>query len=201
MSSVESEYSKEINYKKQPTHNKEVGDLGFEAENVVGLFWRMIPDFKVRHSTKEEDAGIRKEEQRFGPVKMIDQVIYIKEKPSFSLQITTSTDSVTRNRKISELKNKPFIRLEEMKNDDVAIPRAVTFVKAENVAKFMKDRDFSKHPDLEREILNSTINSLKFIILQTQNPKEIERVASIIATLETEKEKLFGKSMFASGTK
>jgi hypothetical protein len=157
----------------------EMGDLGKPAEGIVIDFIKSrFPRMQVRPATKEEDSG-------YG--KIIDAVAYMDGRPIMGLQITTATDSVARNKKMEELKNKPFIRLPEMDPKlDSAIPRTITFLEAKEVAAYIRRPDFNSHPSLAKQILESNINSLKFDSLQTKNGEEILRLNRLIIMLEAE---------------
>ena len=165
----------------------ELTGQGKMAENVVIEFFKMnFPSMQVRKATAKEDAG----QVGFGPAKTVDAVAYLDQKPAMALQVTSSTGEQFeeyRKKKLMELKNKPFLRLEEMSSHDVAIPRALVFVEPNELKKFIADHDFAKHPNLGKTILDSTLNSLKFDLLQTKNPKEIDRLRQLISLIDEQK--------------
>ncbi len=187
---IENSYIRNIDNNSNPAESNEVGDIGFEAENaVVDLFQHEIPDLDARHTTPEEDRGFT----GFDSGKTIDSVIYYESKPAAGLQITTATDSKARLKKLEELKAKPFLRLQEMKPNDISIPRVLVFVEAKEVASYLKDKDWAKHPKLLTQILGSFENSLKFSLLQTKNPKEQQLINGILGALLAKKSE--GKGM------
>ena len=186
MGNPEISYIHHIDDSRRPP-TPEVGDQGKNAEGVVlDFFSEKIPRMKMRRATPEEDSG-------FG--KAIDAVGYLDNKPALGLQITTATDSVARQKKLGELQDRPFLRLSEMNpQKDPAIPRAIAFLEAQEVAGYLNDRDFSKHPGLMKQILESTVSSLRFDLTQTKNPQEIERLQGLIQFLETERQNIEGRA-------
>jgi hypothetical protein len=166
--------------------SKEAGNIGFEAEEaVMDYFSKEFPEFMVRPATPEEDRG----QDGISSGKQIDSVLYLGEQPSAGLQITTATDSKVRLKKMTELKNRPFVRLREMNLQDTSIPKAIIFVEAGDVRSYMEDRNLSKHPGLTNQILDSFENSLKFDLLQTKNPKEQKKIAEILSLLKIQRDR------------
>jgi hypothetical protein len=171
-----------------PPESRDVGDQGKKAEDVVIEFLKArFPNMEVRHATPEEDEGNRGD---IGTKKIIDAVAYLENKPALGLQITTATDSVARRKKLQELQDMPFLRLKEMKPRDKAIPRSITFVEAEQVLSYVQDHNFEQHPKLSMQILESNINSLKFDLLKTKNPEEINRLQDLVAMFEAAKQEI-----------
>lgn len=166
---------------------------GFEAEFAVEDFFNAhYPKMATRRSTAKEDAGIT--QQKMG--KAIDLIVYSKEdsgRPMLGLQVTTALDSKVRLKKMDELKQHPFLRLDEMKATDASIPRVLIFVDASEVSRYTEDKDFKLHEKLSSQILESIINSLKFDLLQTKNPKEQTELKRQILMWESE------AKMFISG--
>src|SRR3989338_5143953 len=95
---------------------------GFEAEKMVqAMFQKNFPNMEVRYSTDKEDSGFKG--QGVGS-KMVDVVVSEKTErgtiPSMALQVTTNADKFAIEKKIKEMKDMPFVRLEEMSGDDVS---------------------------------------------------------------------------------
>lgn len=179
--SVEERYIRQIDSTKAPPLEK-VGNQGRPAEEAIIEFLKTLPGITIRLSTSTEDSGLK----QIGKDPAIDAVGYINGKPAFVLQITTATDSKARREKETDRLNRPFIRLPEMSRPDPAIPRLLIFIEAKEVAEFMKDRNFSKHPKLMKQIINGYINNLKLSQLQTKLPKEQTLINELLNLLPNE---------------
>lgn len=160
-------------------------DIGFEAEEVVVQFFQTIPQMDIRYSTETEDSGRKQIVQD----QQLDAVAYLDGHPAMGLQITTAMDPDLRAEKMRQIKARPFLRLNEMKKTDMAIPRVLVFLDPKHVEEFGTDHDFSKHPQVGDQILKSAINSLKFDIAMTKNLQEQEAIKSLILMLESERKK------------
>lgn len=177
--SVEERYIRQIDSNKIPPIEK-VGNQGLPAQEAVLEFFKTLPGITIRLSTPAEDSGL----EQIGKDLAIDAVGYMKGKPVFVLQITTATDSKARKDKEKDRLNRPFIRLSEMNKTDPAIPRLLIFLEAKEVAEFMKDRDFSKHSKLMKQIIDGYINNLKLSLLQTKLPKEQALLNELLELME-----------------
>lgn len=165
----------------------ELRGQGFPAEKVTLNFYNSM-GLETRFTTPEEDAGIRGIGD-IGPKLTIDGVVYKEKKPIMSPQITTSQLESVRKKKMAELKDKPFIRLGEMKPGDISIPKVLIYLDAKGIAAFETDPDFSRHPELALQIIDSSLLSLKFDLSQTKNPLEQKAVQELIKMFEQEKKK------------
>ncbi len=106
---------------------------------------------------------------------------YFRGRPALGIQITTARDNKIKAEKYADLANRPFIRLPEMRPTDAAMFRSLVFLDApDDIQGFRKDRDFSKHPLLEKQILESSINSFKYTLTRTKNPKEKELIQTFL---------------------
>lgn len=180
--SIEERYIRQIDSVKIPPFEK-VSDQGLPAQEAVLEFFKTLPGITIRLSTPAEDSGL----EQIGKDPAIDAVGYMKGKPVFVLQITTATDSKVRKDKEKDRLSRPFVRLPEMNKTDPAIPRLLIFVEAEEVAKFMRDRDFSKHPKLMKQIIDSFMINLKLSLLQTKLPKEQILIDELLELMNQQK--------------
>src|SRR3990167_7744895 len=90
-------------------HEDSLKGQGFPAEDLVVDFFN-TSGFDTRLSTSSEDSG----DVDIGPRQTIDAVTYYEGKPAMGLQITTSSLRDVREKKLSEIRRKPFLRLDEM---------------------------------------------------------------------------------------
>ena len=169
-------------------------DLGHDTEEVVLKVFQNAfgPEVSARPSTPEEDAGYQG--TRVG--KMIDAVVYLRDKPAMGVQITSARDKDARQKKIDEMLTKPFLRLPEMKPTDPSIPRVLIWVDSKEVASFKAENELDpqKHKRMFLQIIDGTINSLKVALLKTSNEKEIYRLNTLLQLFGEEKKKIeFGK--------
>jgi hypothetical protein len=163
---------------------------GYDAEDVVVDFFKSeFKGIEVRKATLDEDRG----NTGIDTGKQIDAVLYWDHKPSLGLQITTAIDSKVRMKKMNELKNKPFIRLDEMNRGDTAIPKVLIFIEPRDVNSYLENKDWSAHSHLGNQILLGLENSLKFDRLQTKNQSEQKKIDEMLILLEEHKRKSLGK--------
>jgi len=155
----------------RPKIDRDPSESGLEIEGIVVDFFN-DSGYETRFSTKAEDSG----KVDIGPRQIIDAVTYLEGKPVMGLQITTAKSKEIRAKKLAEMAQKPFIRLEEMKPQEPAIPRVLIYL------------DPNKG-DNALQILDSAITSLKFDLTQTKNPQEQKAVQQLIQNLTREKAK------------
>lgn len=181
--SVENRYIHEIDAPKLQRESQ-VPRQGRPAENITSDFFK-ASGFETRFSTEAEDEG----RVDIGNKPTIDAIVYEKGKPIMSLQITTSEFQGIREKKMTEMKKKPFVRLDEMLSNDTSIPKILIYLDAKNVKTFDQEPDFSQHPEIAIQILDSSILSLKFDLSQTKNPLEQNAVQKLIEMFELERKK------------
>lgn len=157
---------------------------GKPAEEVVVNFFKMS-GFEARFASPLEDEG----RVDIGRKQIIDAVAYLEGRPALGLQITTNDSKEVREKKLAEMRSKPFIRLDEMKSKDLSIPRVLVFLDGAKVNKFKQNPDYNSNPELALQILDSAINSLKFDLVQTKNPLEQKAVNQLLGMMEEEKKK------------
>ena len=135
------------NLDKQPPPEVINQSLGLQAEDVVIDFLREhFPNIKVRLSTVSEDSGLDQIEKG----KRIDTVAYLEDKPAMVMQITTTGSSKVKSEKLTQLRENPFVRLDEMKLQDGAIPKVLVGLDHAHVKSFLGDHNFAKHPEITR---------------------------------------------------
>jgi hypothetical protein len=178
MPSIENRYISQID--RGDTNPLDTNKQGFNAEEVVIKFMSTIPGMEVRHATPQEDSGKKQIVKDLA----IDIVGYWEGKPALTPQVTTAVNKDVRDEKIADLRDHPFVRLPEMKPDDTPAVRTLTFLDAKGVESYLADPHFEHHPLLVQQIIDSNINSLKFAFLKTRNPKEQERINSLISAFE-----------------
>ena len=76
-----------------------------------------------------------------------------------------------------------------MKPQDPSIPRVLVYVEAKDIIELTSDFDFSKPNQVGKQILESTISSLEFDLLNTKNPEEIKRLGLLLQMLRDKKDK------------
>lgn len=155
-------------------------------ETVINFFKQAFPNMEVRTATAKEDHGM----DEFATGKAVDAIAYLDKKPALGLQITTTESQQFISKKINEMQKQPFLRLEEMKTADPAIPRALIYLDAKEVQEFSKDKNFDMHPKLGRQILDSTVKSLQFDLLKTSNQQEISRLQSLLQLIHSKQTEL-----------
>lgn len=168
----------------EPRVENKLAGQGLPAEDLTVDFFRSI-GFDARFATASEDSGV----VDIGPKQTIDAVIYDDSRPAMALQITTGSSKEVKEKKLREMRLRPFVRLDEMKPTDPAIPKALVYLRPEDVKEFGSDPDFDNHPQIADQILNSCILSLQFDSSQTKNPMEREFIAKLIKRFDTERNK------------
>ncbi len=177
--SVENRYIESVD-------SSSIPEQGLGAEDVVVDFFRAFPNLDIRYATPLEDSGLKQIVQD----KQLDAIVYREGHPAMGLQISTTASSKVKSEKLRQIQERPFVRLDEMKASDMAIPRALIFLDAGEVKGYRSDHDFDKHPKLKNQILDGAINSLRFDISQTKNPSEKAALESLILMLEQEQKKV-----------
>ncbi|MBX4191697.1 MAG: hypothetical protein KW804_02785 [Candidatus Doudnabacteria bacterium] len=172
-SGLEQYYVNKIDRKRE---RRELSGQGKPAEKIVFDFHNGVTGMESRYATEEEDKG-----PEVGGKQTVDVIFYREGKPALASQITTDIEKGAIKKKLEEIKNHPFIRLEEMGSNDVAIPKSLIYLDAKQVSGFTKDPDFNKHPELALQIIDSHVKSLIFDISQTQNPLEQKAAQELIA--------------------
>ena len=156
--------------------------LGLRAEYVViDCLKKHFPNIKVRLSTISEDSGLDQIEKG----KRIDTVAYLENKPVMVMQITTTGNSRVKEKKLSQLKENPFVHLDEMKPQDGYIPRVLIGLDHARIQSFLHNPDFSSHPEILDDIMRGITNSLNFDLVMTKNPIELNRVKALLNIFET----------------
>lgn len=89
-----------------------------------------------------------------------------------------------------EMMNQPFMRLEEMKKTDSAIPRVLVYLNREMAQAYKDQPDLSKSPEVVLQIIDGITKSLQFDLTKTKNPQEQLAIRALIKDLTQEKEKL-----------
>lgn len=186
MGNPEAGYINRIDRERQSKSPPEHEGRGKDAEGLVIEFLQtQFPTMRLRAATPEEDAGNR----GANVGKRIDAVAYLEGKPALGLQITTSMMEGIRKKKIREIQDHPFIRLAEMRTGDIAIPRAIIFADIDEVEGLMEDHDFEKHVKFAQGVLEGISISLQYVLKQTKNPNEVEKLNELIGLFEKEKSK------------
>jgi len=164
----------------------ELGVQGFPAEEFVNIFYNTIPGFQARFSTLDEDKG-----PEVGGRQTVDLVVSFADgRPAFASQITTNNaEKGLIDKKKKEMRDRPFIRLNEMKNTDLSIPKVLVVPGARQVKDFFQDPDPAKHPELALKVIEDHLNSFRFDRMQTQNPLEQKAVDELIKIFDTEKKR------------
>ena len=182
MKSPENSYIQNLD--KQPPPEVINQSLGLKAEDVVIDFLREhFPDIKVRLSTAKEDSGLDQIEKG----ERIDTVAYLENKPVMVMQITTTGSSRVKGEKLSQLKENPFVHLDEMKPKDGYIPRILIGLDHARIQSFLHNPDFASHPEILDDIMRGIVNSLNFDLIMTRNPVEQNRVKTLLNLFETKK--------------
>lgn len=181
-SGVENLYIKRIDSQRITS---ELGGQGLPAEEFVARFYEGIPGFKTRFSTTEEDKG-----PEIGGGQTVDLVVSFPDgKPAFATQITTSALKGFMDKKIQEMRDHPFVRVEGMKSQDLSIPKILISLDAGQIKNFFLDPNMKKHPELSLKVINDHIKSLTFDLSQTKNPPQQEMVSELIHIFTEEKKR------------
>lgn len=158
---------------------------GLPTEEFVSLFYNSIPGLKVRFSTPEEDKG-----PEIGGHQTVDLVVSFSDgRFAFATQITSSVEKGVIEKKIKEMQNHPFIRLEGMKPGDLSIPKVLVALNAGQIKKFFQNPNLAKYPELSLKVIDDHIRSLTFDLSKTQNPLEQKAVSELIEIFKEEKKK------------
>ena len=167
-----------------------IDDIGMRAEDLVIEFFNdnFPGQFTVRPATPEEDSGVK--QIRLG--RKVDAVVNDETgKPIMCMQITTARDRKVVEEKMRELMSRPFIRLEEMTARDHAIPKVFIKMDPVEAGALLKDHDFSRHPKISEQILESVVNSLTFILAAKtdgiRGKEERDRVRVLLNIFEKRK--------------
>jgi len=148
---------------------------------VVDFLNNEIPGLTARYSTRAEDHGIE-----IGG-KEIDVVAYLEGKPAMAFQVTSQFQKGELARKRDHARDYPFVRLQELKNQDPAIPRVSLVLEALEVSNFAKNPNFAAHPELAIKILDRILLNLEFDLRKTANPIEQTAVKKLIPIFEETK--------------
>lgn len=158
---------------------------GLPTEKFVALFFDKIPEFKARFATPEEDKG-----PEIGGHQTVDLVVsFSDDKPAFAIQITSSVENGVIKKKLQEMRDHPFIRLDSIKRGDSAIPKVLVALDARQIKDFFENPDLAKHPELSIKVIDDIIRSLNFDLAQTQISLEKEAVSKLIQIFTDERKK------------
>lgn len=181
-SQIENRYIHRIDAKKSAG---ELRGQGIPAEKFVALFYDRIPGLKVRFSTREEDKG-----PEIGGRQTVDLVVSFSDgRLAFAPQVTSSIEKGVIEKKLKEIREHPFIRLNDMKPGDLAIPKVLISLDARQVKIFFGDPNPEKYPELYLKVIDDHIRSLTFNLSQTQNPLERNAVNKLIEIFKEERKK------------
>jgi hypothetical protein len=166
--------------------NLELRGQGKPTEEFAAFFLSGIPGLKVRPATLEEDMGPEN-----GGHQTIDLVVSFSDtnKPAFAIQITSSDRRGVMEKKLKEIRDHPFIRLDTMIKGDSAIPKVLVALEARQIKNFFENPDLTKHPELSIKVLDDILRSLAFDLARTQISLEKEAVSKLIGIFEEEKKK------------
>jgi len=181
-SNPESRYIRNIDAKSSPSP-KVSEALAKSAEKVVidclNENLRSM-NIGVRPATPTEDSGITHEGG-----KQIDAVLVegTSKKPIMCMQITTARDPSVQIKKVKQLAEKPFVRLEEMDlaNYPTSIPKVVVGLNPAEIESFLNDPYFAKHPQIWEKIKSDITKSLLFVLNMTKNEKEKTKAREVLA--------------------
>lgn len=163
-------------------------DLGKIAEDlVVNIFNLNVGGMTLRLATPSEDSGVK----QIISEKQIDTVAIQDGKPIMCMQITIARDPKIHAEKINQLKNKPFVRLDEMSPKDIAIPKVVIGLDPNEIESLSNDQNYSGHPKILDKIIKDTLACLRYDLTRTEYEKEQERIRVLISFFESKK----GKSL------
>lgn len=158
---------------------------GKPAEKFASMFYESILAFKARPATPEEDKG-----REMGGRQTVDVVVSFKDgRPAFATQVTTNDSRDMMVKKIQEMREHPFLRLDEMRPQDLSVPKVLVFLDAKHVKFFFEDPLLRKHPELMLKIIDDHIRSLTFSLSQTKNPPQQDAVKELIRIFTEEKKK------------
>ncbi|KKT00622.1 MAG: hypothetical protein UW07_C0021G0010 [Candidatus Nomurabacteria bacterium GW2011_GWF2_43_8] len=183
-SSPESRYIRNIDAQRLPPQ-KTIEGLGKSAEGIViDCMNEKLRDkgMTVRPATKFEDSGVKHEGG-----KQVDAVVYyMGGKPAMCIQITTAQNQSFQMEKVKQLTEKPFVRLEEMKNGDVPIPKVVVGLNPKDVESFLNNPDFSQHPQIWEKISSNITECLQSVQNMTKYDKEKAKAQELLLIFQSE---------------
>ncbi len=173
-----------INRIDRPNYTPERTGKGMPAEELTLDFFGQIPGMeRSRFSTTSEDHGLD-----IGG-KELDIVAYRDQKPTLGIQVTTAIEKGQIAKKLKTIADHPYVRLDEMKPQDHGIPRVLIYLDAGEVDKFMKEKDFDKHPELALKIIGDVIKSLTFHLAKTKSAQEQQSLMELIDLFEQQKKR------------
>ncbi|MFZ2150407.1 MAG: hypothetical protein WAV15_04600 [Minisyncoccia bacterium] len=162
---------------------------GEQSREIARVAEEMVIDYlnkffgariKVRRATALEDAGDLKTEMG----KQVDAVAYDDKGPAMCLQITTARSPAVINEKMKQLAERPVVRLPEMRSRDAAIPKVLVRLDPKDVEYFMKDRDFTRHVDMQAKILHEIKKGLKDVFSMTKDKDQKKRIVEVLTIFE-----------------
>ena len=103
------------------------------------------------------------------------------------LQISTTGSFTGREEKKRQLKDRPFVRLGEMKPQEGSVPKVLVHLDQLHVKSFLKDNSFASHPEILDEIIRGIVNSLNFDLIMTKNPAEQEKVKVLLDIFQSKR--------------
>lgn len=179
---IESHYVNNID---RPSDDEMVKNGLLAEELVLNTINHNFPGFDARLSSSSEDSG----EKDIGPKQTIDAVAYLEGRPVMGIQITTSQDIKTQKIKMQELINHPFLRLDEMKPKDPAIPKVLVHLTRELVSSYKENPAVAKNPEVVIRVIDGIIRSLQFDLTKTKNPIEQIAIKKLIEQISEERKK------------
>lgn len=167
----------------------ELQGQGDRTEQFVADFYALIPGFKARMATPEEDKG-----PEIGGQQTVDVVVSRDGKYSFAVQVTGNNSKDIRMKKMQEMANRPFVRLPDTLPNEPAVPKVLVFLDPIQVKKFFDGGSVSEKTQASTElmlkIIDDHIFSFSFDLLKTKNPTEQAAVKKLIEVFTQEKKKL-----------
>ena len=158
---------------------------GKPAEQFIAMFYGGLPGFQGREATPDEDKGKEK-----GGRQTVDVVALFKDgRPAFATQITTNDSKDMMIKKLQEMRDNPFIRLDDMRTQDVSIPKVLVVLDPKQVKSFFEDPLIRKHPELMLKVIEDHIRSFTYDLSQTKHPPQQEAVRELIRIFTEEKKK------------
>jgi hypothetical protein len=180
-SNPENSYIRNIDNRNLPPRKVVSEELAKKAEEVIiGCLNEQLrgKNIEVRPATPKEDSGHKDEGG-----KQIDAVLNIAGKAGMCIQITTARDPDVQRKKLMQLKENPFVRLEEMKREETPIPKVVVSINPEEITSFLGDSSFAKHPQIWTKIKSDITNSLLYVLNMTKNEKEKIKAKELLILL------------------
>jgi hypothetical protein len=183
MKGPEGRYIGNIDNNRDPKNPEQIYQTAMAAEGVFVDLINSIPGVEARLSTNEEDSGVKQIEQG----SQLDAVVYQEESPILGVQITTARDRKVREEKLQQLKERPLVRLAEMKREDEGILRVLVNLDPDEVEMYLKDSDLDKHPKLAAQTYDSIIYSLRYHLLTNQDKRYQEKIQKLLDLFESKK--------------